>query len=72
MLNAGLLEFAALGETNSIVEGQTKGLMGLFTTFATIEEVLLDIVTNGEQGTAGSVQRSVLAIGAGNTLDDGS
>lgn len=43
------------GETNGIVEGETKRLVHLLTTLATVEEVLLNIVEDGEQGTAGCV-----------------
>ena len=61
-------ELAASGDggrdTDGVVEGQTKGLVDLLTTLAAVEQVLLDVVANGEQSTAGGVGRSVHAVGA--------
>ena len=57
------------GETDGIVEGETKRLMDLFTTFTTVEEVLLDVIEDGEQDTAGCVS-SGPAVSTGGLLDE--
>ena len=44
--------------------------MDLFSTFTAIEEVFLDIITDGEQRAASRVGGRVLAVGAGYTLGD--
>jgi hypothetical protein len=44
--------------------------MDFFTTLATVKEVLLDIVTDCEQSTAGRVGRCVNTVGARYTLRD--
>ena len=59
------------GETDGIVEGETKRLMDLFTTFTTVEKVLLDIVENGEEDTASRVSGGT-TISASGLLDEGS
>ena len=59
------------GETDGIVEGETKRLMDLFTTFTTVEKVLLDIVENGEEDTAGCVSGGT-TVSASGLLDEGS
>ena len=50
---------------------QTEGFVDILTTFATIEKVFLDIVTDGEQITASSVGGCVNTIEASNTPGDG-
>ena len=57
------------GETDGVVEGETKGLVDLFTTFTTVEEVLLDVIEDGEQDTAGCVS-SGPAVSTGGLLDE--
>ena len=52
-------------ERDSIVEGQTKRLVGLLGTLV-VEEILDDVVPDGEEGAAGCVRRGVLAVGARN------
>ena len=58
-------------DTDGIVEGETKRLMDLFTTFTTVEKVLLDIVENGEEDTAGCVSGGT-TVSASGLLDEGS
>ena len=58
-------------ESDGIVEGETKRLMNLFTTFAAIEQIFLDVITNSKQTAAGSVVDSV-AVSASDTPDQGS
>lgn len=50
---------------------QTKRLVDFLSTFATVEEVGLNVVANSEESAAGRVRRSVLAVGARNTLGNG-
>lgn len=45
--------------------------MGVLAALAAVEEVGLNVITNGEQRAAGCVCRSVHAVGAGHTLGDG-
>ena len=52
-------------ERNGVVEGQTKRLVSLLGTLV-VEEILDDVVPNGEEGAAGRVSRGVLAVGARN------
>jgi hypothetical protein len=59
------------GETNSVVEGETKGRVSLFTTFTTVEKVLLEVLNNGEQSTASFVA-SYMTVWASDTLGEGS
>ena len=58
------------GDTDGVVEGQTKGLVDLLTALAAVEEVLLEEVAHAEQRAAGSVGGSVHAIWAGDTPGD--
>lgn len=44
--------------------------MDFFTAFTTVEEVCLDIVTDGEQRTAGRVCRCILAVRTSHTLSN--
>ena len=44
--------------------------MNFFTALATVEEVLLNIVTDCEQSTAGRIGRCVNTVGARHTLRD--
>ena len=52
------------------MEGQTKGLVDIFTTFPVVEEVRLEVLDDREQGTAGRVSRDT-AVGAGYPADKG-
>lgn len=52
------------------MEGETEGLMCFVPTLSSVEQVLLQIVTNGEQAAAGSVGRGVYTVRACNTLRD--
>lgn len=45
--------------------------MHFFAALATIEQILLNIITDGEQRAAGSVRGCVHSVGAGNTPGDG-
>ena len=45
--------------------------MGVFVALAAVEEILLNVIANSEQGAAGCVGGSVYAVGTGNTLGDG-
>ena len=40
------------GETDGVVEGETQGLVDFFTTFTTVEEVLLDVIEDIEPDAA--------------------
>ena len=46
--------------------------MNFFTAFSAVEEILLDVVANGEQSTTRRVSGCVFAVGACNTFGDGS
>ena len=59
-------------DTDGIVESETKGLVHILTALATIEEVLLQEVTNSEQVAASCVGRGVDTVGASNSPCDGS
>lgn len=61
-----------VGPANGIVESQTKGLVGLLAARAVIEEVLLDIIEDGEQRAARRISRGVLAIWASDAAGEGS
>ena len=50
---------------------QTQRLVGVLAALCSVEQVLLDIIADGEQRAAGCVRRCVHAIGARNTLGDG-
>ena len=58
-------------ERDSIVEGQTKRLVGLLGTLV-VEEILDDVVPDGEEGAARRVGRGVDAIRACDTASEGS
>lgn len=60
----------APGDTDGVVESQTKRLVRLLATLAAIEQVRLDVLEDGEEHTARFVSRDV-AVGAGNALGDG-
>lgn len=59
--------FVADGDT--VVEGQAQRLVGLSVAFATIEQVPLDVIADGEQGATSTVGHSVDTIGTKYTLD---
>ncbi len=42
-------------DADSVVEGEAEGLVDLLTAFATVEEVGLDVLEDGEEGAAGRV-----------------
>ena len=44
--------------------------MHVFATLPVIEQILLDIVTDGEKGATGSIHGAVYAIRASDPLDD--
>lgn len=50
---------------------QTQRLMGILAALSTVEEVRLNVVTNSEQRAARCIRGCVLAVGACNTLGDG-
>ena len=50
---------------------QTERFVDVFTTLAVVEEVLLDIITNGEQRATGCVGDSVHSVGTSDTFDNG-
>ena len=52
-------------ERDSVVEGQPERLVSLLSTLV-VEEVLDDVVPDGEEGAAGCIRRGVLAVGARN------
>ena len=58
-------------EPNGVVEGETEGLVRLFGALV-VEEVLDDVVPDGEEGAAGCIRRGVLAVGARNAAGEGS
>ena len=60
-----------LGDTNGIVEGQTKGLVDLLAALAAVEQVLLDVVANGEQSAASGVGRGVHTVRASDPTGEG-
>jgi len=64
-------ELAALGETDRIVESQTKGLVHIFAANSA-EELILEGISEVKEDAAGLVGRSVLGVGASNTLEVGS
>ena len=57
-------------KTDGIVEGETERLVGLLTALATVKELVLEGVTDGEEAAASSVRRGVHTVGAGNTAGD--
>ena len=58
-------------EGNGVVEGQPERLVSLLSTLV-VEEVLDDVVPDGEEGAAGCIRRGVLAVGARNAAGEGS
>ena len=50
-ISSGTLELARLGEANGVVEGETKRLMSVLSTFA-VEEVVLEIIPQSEERAA--------------------
>ena len=58
-------------EPNGVVEGETKGLVRLFGALV-VEEVLDDVVPDGEEGAARRVRRGVDAVRACDTASEGS
>lgn len=66
---ASATEFAlgsqSWGEANGVVEGETKRLVNFFATFATVEEVGLDIFKNREQDAACGVAHGLSARASG-------
>ena len=59
------------GDTDGVVEGQAKGLVRIFTTLAAVEQVRLNVFTDGEQVAARSVGRRVHAVGASDPSSEG-
>ena len=59
-------------EADSVVESETQGLVNVLATLSAIEQVLLDILHDREENTAGLVDHGVHAIGASSPLDGGS
>lgn len=57
---------------NGIVEGQAERFVSLSVALGTIKQILLDIVADGEQGTAGGVRSGMDTIGTSNTPRQGS
>ena len=66
-------ELAASGDggrdSNGIMEGETEGLVDLLTALATVEQVGLEILNDGDEDTAGAVGDDG-AVGAGRTADE--
>ena len=58
------------GERDCVVEGKTEGLVRVLST-SVVEQVLDDVVPDGEECTTGRVGRRILAVGAGNTAGEG-
>ncbi len=56
-------------ERDGVVEGETEGLMCLLCALV-VEEVLHDVVPDGEEGAARRIGRSVLAVGASDTTGE--
>ena len=57
-------------DTDGVVEGQTEGLVNVLSALAAVEQVLLDVVADGEEGAAGRVVHHVDAIGTGDAADE--
>ena len=57
-------------KSDGIMESKAEGLMDLLAAHPTIKEILLEIVTDGEQGAASCVARGV-TIGASDATNDG-
>ena len=61
-------EFLRLvADGNTVVEGQAKRLVSFGSALATVEKILLNVVTNGEQVAAGSIRGRVYAVRTSNT-----
>ena len=56
-------------KTDSVVESETEGLVSVLATLAAIEQVLLDILHNGEERAASRVHDGVDTIGTGHSAD---
>ena len=54
-------------ETDGVVEGESEGLVDLFTALAAIEQVLLDVLENREERTTSCVRRRVFAVRTSDT-----
>ena len=54
------------------MESESEGFVNLLTADTSVKEVLLDIVTNGEEVTTSRVRGGIYAIGASNPLYDSS
>ena len=50
-ISASTIELAGKGETNSIVEGQTEGLVDVLTAL-TVEKIRLQVIKEGEEHAA--------------------
>ena len=59
------------GECDGVVESQAEGVVRHVVALATVEQVLLQVVTNGEKTAARRVDRAVLAVWAQCTLGNG-
>lgn len=68
-VSSSTLELAAGREANGVVEGETKGLMGILSALV-VELVLLQEVGEVEEHTAGGVNSGVLSTGAGGALGE--
>ncbi len=55
----------------STMDLQTERLVDVFTALAVVKEVLLDIITDGEQRAASCVGGCVHSVGTSDTPDDG-
>ena len=62
------LRLEGRGESDGIVEGKAERVMGNIVALTAVEQVLLEIVTDGEQATAGLVDSAVDTVGAQSTL----
>ena len=58
------------GDTDGVMEGETEGLVDVLAALAAVEQVLLDVVADGEKGAAGRVVHHVYAVGTGDTADE--
>ena len=59
------------GERDGIVERQTERVMGDVVALPTVEQVLLEVISDGKETTAGRIGGTVHTIGAEGTLDGG-
>lgn len=58
-------------DTDGIMKSETEGFVNVFTTLSIIEEILLKVVTEGEQRATSSVSSCVFAVRTGDTLSQG-